>query len=109
MVSSESLRADSKCGVGGAVAVSDAVEPEGAVAVSEAVEPIGAEINGEAPADAIGLLTRSIPPQQHRTCWQRLRRIAPNTPRISVVTPPKMARMSAVLLTTLPIFCVRVD
>ena len=42
-------------------------------------------------------------PQQHRTFWHRLSRIAPKTPSTRVVTPPRMARISAVLLTMLPI------
>lgn len=100
-VSSDSLRPDSKCG-GREAEV--AKEPEDAE-FAKGPEDAAVEFNGEAPAaDANGLLTKSIQPQQHRTCWQRLRRIAPNTPRTSVVTPPKIARISAVLPTTLPIF-----
>ena len=57
-------------------------------------------------AAAIGLLTRSIHPQQQRAVWHLLSRMAPKRPSTSVVMPPKMARISAVLLTTLPIVLV---
>jgi hypothetical protein len=54
-------------------------------------------------ASLSGLLTRSTHPQQQRTVWHRESRMAPNIPMMSVVAPPRIARMSAVLLTTLPI------
>jgi hypothetical protein len=54
-------------------------------------------------ASLSGLLTRSIHPQQQRTVWHRESRMAPNIPMMSVVAPPRIARISAVLLTTLPI------
>ena len=57
-------------------------------------------------AAAIGLLTKSMHPQQQRTVWHLLSRMAPKRPSTSVVMPPKMARISAVLLTTLPIVIV---
>jgi len=54
-------------------------------------------------ASLSGLLTRSTHPQQQRTVWHRESRMAPNIPMMSVVAPPRIARISAVLLTTLPI------
>jgi hypothetical protein len=91
---------------------------EGKVAeVAEVVAVVGESLittpaNGFAPppggwagcfASPSGLLMRSTHPQQQRTVWHRESRMAPNIPMMSVVAPPRIARISAVLLTTLPI------
>jgi hypothetical protein len=46
-----------------------------------------------------GLLTRLKAPQQQVTVWQRLRRTAAKMAAAKVVQPPRIARMSAVLVT----------
>jgi len=52
---------------------------------------------------ARGLFSRDSAPQQQETRWQRLNLMAAKTAPISVVAPPRIARMSAVDVTMLPI------
>jgi hypothetical protein len=97
----------------GVSVVSEALEEKVAEDVAVAGESlITTPANGFAPppggwaggfASPGGLLMRSTQPQQQRTVWHRESRMAPNIPMMSVVAPPRIARMSAVLLTTLPI------
>ena len=52
----------------------------------------------------MGLLTRFSAPQQHDTVWHLLSLTAAKTAATNVVAPPRIARISAVLVTSVDIF-----